>query len=100
METILNPTNPQPAPLPPRVRARLEAVRSLIDGLEDAARAAVDLIDGILLEDCGADRLRDALRVERAFGTLQGAARTALEAAERELADLAPAQCPTERRRD
>ena len=53
METILNPTNPQPAPLPPRVRARLR----------DGARAALD-------------------------------------AAERELSDLAPAQCLTERRRD
>ena len=73
METILNPTNPQPAPLPPRVRARLEAVRNLIDGVEDAAREAVDLIDGILLEDC---------------------------AAERELSDLAPAQSLTEKRRD
>ena len=100
METILNPTTPQPAPLPPRVRARLEAVRNLIDGVEDAAREAVDLIDTILLEDSGADRLRDALRVERAFGTLQGAARTALEAAERELTDLAPAQALTEKRRD
>ena len=97
METILNPTNPQPAPLPPRVRARLEAVRNLI---EDAAREAVDLIDTILLEDSGADRLRDALRVERAFGTLRGAARAALDAAERELSDLAPAQSLTEKRRD
>ena len=96
----MNPTNPQPAPLPPRVRARLEAVRGLIEGVEDAAHAAVDLIDGILLEDCGADRLRDALRVERAFGALQGATSAALEAVARELNDLAPAQCLTEKRRD
>ena len=92
METILNPTNPQPAPLPPRVRARLEAVRNLIDGVEDAAREAVERakVSGEVEVRQGADVNISPLALEASQVVFQllGALLADRTDAQREVSDL------------